>query len=433
MKLRPFELALVIVFVVLAVVSLVLFAGFQPANDAPSGSSVSGEITIWGTMPGSGMEDMLEMYQNSYESYQQVTYRYIAREQFNDVLINALADQNGPDMVVFSHEQLAELRPRLFPESYEFFPLPDVRQLYIDGAEIFALSDGLQARPLAVDPLMMYWNRDILATFGYLEAPRTWEELVNVQFPEIIDRGFDRTINRSVVAFGEYGNVRNAFGVLSLLLVQSGTRGIEEDENGYVISLDEGLSGGAPLRTTASFYTRFSQPDNTLYSWNRSFDSDRDQFISGDLAFYFGYASEGPLLERLNPNLNFDIAEVPQSAASSVRRTYGRYYGIGILRTTDNGVTAQSVLGEFSLTQVADTIAIDSGLVPVTRATVAAGSNSRYGRTAYQSAAVAYAWLNPELAKSEEIFGTMVQDINENRRTLDGAVRDVISRLEEEY
>ncbi len=67
---------------------------------------------------------------------------------------------------------------------------------------------------------------------------------------------------------------------------------------------------------TADFYTRFARPDNTLYSWNRSFSSDRDRFVSGDLALYFGYGSEGKELERLNPNLNFDIAEVPQGATA---------------------------------------------------------------------------------------------------------------------
>lgn len=433
MKLRPFELALVIIFIVLALVSLALFASFDAPPEEPDGGAISGQVTIWGTVPGDGIQQMLAAYQEAYESYQDVSYRYIDPARFNDELVNALADQRGPDIVVFSHEQLVELRPRLFPESYESFPLADIRRLYVDGAEIFALSNGLQARPIAVDPLMLYWNRDILATYGYLEAPRTWEELVNVQFPDIIDRGFDRTINRSVVAMGEYGNVRNAFGTVSLLLIQGGSKGVIETPAEYIISLDDGVGGGAPLRSTASFYTRFGQPDNTLYSWNRSFSSDRDRFVSGDLAFYFGYASEGPTLERLNPNLNFDIAEVPQGAAASIRRTYGRYYGIGILRTTDNGAAAQAVVAEFSRTGVADTIAIDSGLVPTTRATVAAGSNSRYGRAAYQSAAIAYAWLNPDLAQTDAIFNTMMQDINENRRPLDAAVRDALGRLEVEY
>lgn len=435
MKLRPFELALVIIFVVLGLVAIAVLAGYDRAPSAPEGGvAVSGAVQIWGTMPGDGMENMIESYVDAYESYNEVTYWYVPPERFHDTLINALADGGGPDLVLLSHEELVDVRRRLYPESYDNFPLRDVRTQYIDGAEIFALQDGLQARPVAVDPLVLYWNRDILATEGFLAAPRTWEELVNVQFPDLINRGFDRTINRSVVAMGEYNNVRNAFGIVSTLLIQGGTVGVTEGEREYNIELHKNRSGGGnPLRNTADFYTRFSRPANTLYSWNRAFGEDRAAFVSEDLAFYFGYASEGPVIERLNPNLNFDIAEVPQDAFATVRRTYGRYYGLAMLRTTDNFAAAQAVRAEFSRPAVADVIAVDSDLVPTTRQTVAAGSNSTYGRISYQSAAIAYGWLSPDQQQTNVVFSTLMSDINENRRQLDEAIADAIRRLELEY
>ena len=435
MKLRPFELALVIIFVVLGITALLLLMNFDGGKSAPEGSgAISGEVQIWGTLPGEGMPDMIKQYQESYDSYADVKYWYVQPERFHDTLINSLADGDGPDLVLVSQEELVDLRRRMFPEPYETFPLRDIKTLYVDGAEIFALQDGLYARPIAVDPLVLFWNRDILATNGFLESPRTWEELVNVQFDDLINRGFDRTINRAVIAMGEYENVRNAFGVVSMLLIQGGTAGVTEQDTKYLIELDKSVSGRSdPLRTAADFYTRFSRPANTLYSWNRSFGEDRQEFIGEDVAFYFGYASEGPEIERLNPNLNFDIAEVPQGATASVRRTYGRFYGLGVLRTSDNYSAAQSVLQEFTKTNVADTIAVNSGLVPATRATVNRGSNTTYGRIAYQSAAIAYGWLSPDQSETDDIFSTMMSDINENRRTLDEATRDALGRLELEY
>jgi len=435
MKLRPFELALVIIFVVLGLTALLLLMNYDGGRSAPEGGvAISGDVQIWGTLPGQGMQDMIQQYQDSYESYADVTYQFVQPERFHDTLINSLADGRGPDLVVVSQEELVDLRRRIFPETYEAFPLRDIRSLYVDGAEIFALQDGLYARPMAVDPLVLFWNRDILATNGFLESPRTWEELINVQFDDLIDRSFDRTINRAVIAMGEYGNVRNAFGVVSMLLMQGGMAGVTEQGTQYLIEIDKSLSGqGDPLRNAADFYTRFSRPANTLYSWNRSFDEDRREFISEDVAFYFGYASEGPEIERLNPNLNFDIAEVPQGATASVRRTYGRFYGLGVLRTSDNYSAAQSVVQEFTKTDVADAIAVNSGLVPATRSTVNRGSNTTYGRVAYQSAAIAYGWLSPDQTATDNIFNTMMSDINENRRTLDESTRDALSRLELEY
>lgn len=435
MKLRPFELALVIIFIVLALLALAVLAGYNRSPSGPDeGVIVIGPVQIWGTMPGDGFSAVIEEYRDLYDTYEDVTYRYVAPDQFEDVLLNALADGAGPDMVLMPHEELVDMRRRILAYTYEQFPARDIRDRYIEGAQIFALSDGLYALPIAVDPIVLYWNRDMLATEGFLAPPRTWEELVNVQFPKLIRRDFNRTIERGVVAMGVYGNVRNAFGVVSLLLIQGGSAGVSESAGRYDIALQQSVSGASnPLRTVAEFYTRFSQPANTLYSWNRSFSEDRAAFVGEDLAFYFGYASEARQIERLNPNLNFDIAEVPQGAVATVRRTYGTFYGLSLLRTSDNPGGASVVMAQLSSPEVADQIAIASGLAPVTRQTVAAGSNDTYGRVAFQSAAISYGWLNPDPQATDQIFTTMMQDINENRRSVDQSVSDALGRLEQEY
>lgn len=127
--------------------------------------------------------------------------------------------------MLISHEKLVETRKRIQPVSYESFPIRNIRDSYLDGAQIFALDDGLYGYPIAVDPIMMYWNRDIFANKDLLSAPATWEDLVNSVFPKLIERDSDRTIRQSVVAMGEYDNVRNAFGILSTLLIQGVQRG----------------------------------------------------------------------------------------------------------------------------------------------------------------------------------------------------------------
>jgi len=435
MKLRPFELALVIIFVVLGLVALALLASYDGGPGGPEeGEIVTGPVQIWGTMPGSGVQTVLDQLTEQNETYKDVSYRYIAPEQFEQTLTGALADGGGPDIILTSHEELVDSRRRIAPYTYEQFPLRDIRDRYVEGAQIYALSDGMYALPIAVDPMVLFWNRDILATEGFLVAPRTWEELINVQFNDLVRRDFDRTIRRGVVALGEYNNVRNAFGIVSMLLVQSGSQGVIDEERGYEISLNQSVSNASnPIRTVADFYTRFSKPANSLYSWNRSFSEDRATFVGEDLVFYFGYASEGPVLERLNPNLNFDISEVPQGGAASVRRTYGRFYGLSLLRSTDNAAGAYSVMSTLAAANVADQIAIGSDLTPVTRQTVAAGSNTNYGRISYQSASIAYGWLNPDPEATDVIFATMMQDINENRGTVDKATGDALGRLELEY
>ncbi len=434
MKLRPFELSLVIFFASLGVIALYLLSSYESEKDvAEQQLNAVGQVDVWGTIPAEGINQMLSTLAPEKPIFSHIKYTYHSQDQFDSNLRDALADGNGPDLILVSHEDLANLRNRIEPVSYKDFPARDVKDRYLDGAQIFALSDGLYAYPIAVDPIMMYWNKDNLTTKSFLTPPKTWEVLVNTMFPELIERADDRTIKHSVLAMGEYSNIRNSFGIISALLLQGGTKGVIESGS-YSIQLHSSESGGGdPLRAAADFYTRFSKPGNSLYSWNRSLPGDRQQFISGDLTFYFGYGSEAKEIERTNPNLSFDIAEIPQGEGATVRRTYGKIYGLSLLKASDNVNGAAMAMQALATDAVADQIAISSNLVPAYRNSVAKGSNDTYGRVTYKSAAVAYGWLNPEINATNNIFKIMVEDINENRADVDRAVADVGNRLKSEY
>jgi ABC-type glycerol-3-phosphate transport system substrate-binding protein len=433
MKLRPFELGLVIVFIGLIVASLAFLSVYKkPASD--DDVPQVGTVTIWGTLPFEPFNRVLEEIKVD-TSYQKVSYRYIEPREFDSVLVNALADGGGPDIILMSHETLVPMRKRIQPVSYEAFPLRDVQSRYLDGARIFALQDGLFAYPIAVDPLVMYWNKDILSNDNFLEAPRTWESLVNEYHSTLVRRNPDRSIIRSVVAMGEYDNVENAFGVLSMLLLQTGSEMVREKspieyDIRLNISSDDAVS---PLSVVADFYTRFSRPSNSLYSWNRSLAKDKDRFLSEELALYFGYGSEGRELERLNPNLNFDVAEVPQGAAATVRRTYGRFYGLAAMRSSKNLTGTSIVLNKLGSKEISEKIALQYGMVPAYKESVVAGSNDTFGRVAFTSAPITYGWLSPGENASREVFGRVTQDLNENRSDLSSVVSDTLGRFEVEY
>jgi ABC-type glycerol-3-phosphate transport system substrate-binding protein len=435
MKLRPFEIALIAIFTGLAIFALILLTvlDFSSGGDNAGGTAI-GPVEIWGTLPSEPIQTVLTQLREQDERYLQVTYRYLPPETFDESLVTALADGVGPDLLLTSHENLVDQRRRLQPVSYESFPLRDFTSMYLDGASVFTLSDGIYAFPIMVDPLMLFYNRSVLANEGFLAAPQTWEELVSVQFPALIERGFDRTISRSVVAMGVYGNTRNAFGTLSMLMIQAGSDRVVEADGVYSVRLNTAASGTAePFRTAVDFFMRFAQPTNTLYSWNRSFSDDRTQFISEDLIFYFGYGSEGRVIEQLNPNLSFDIAEVPQGAGATVRRTYGRFYGLTPLRSADNLNGAFQVMSALGAEPVAAALAANYNMVPAHRAAVARGSNDSFGRFTYRVAPVTYGWLNPNLGTTNDIFTDMTRSISENRNDVTTATLDALNRLRSEY
>ncbi len=432
MKIRPFELGLIIVFLFLIVGTLVLLKTYRASD---SKEVQIGRVEIWGTLPSEGVATLLQEKEAADESFKDVVYRYYEPASFSNEFVNALAEGRGPDALLISSEQLVELRSKLLPISYETFPRRDIQNQYVDGAQIFSLSDGLYAYPIMLDPLVLYWNKDMLAQANMLEAPRTWEALVNEYVPLFTKRAADRTIEKSAVALGEYGNVQNAFSIISTLLLQAGTSGVVETDNDqYVIRLNESPDAQIePFRVTVDFYTRFNRADNTLYSWNRSFSSDRDRFSSGDLALYFGKGSEAKELSRINPNLSFDIAEIPQGATATVRRTYANFYGLAVVRSSDNLPGTALVVREIGSAINQEKLAQVYNMVPASRALVARGSNDIFGRITYKSAAIAYGWLSPKRSASDEILSTAMRDVAENRSDTASAVVDALQRFEMEY
>lgn len=434
MKLRPFELAMVVIFGSLFILALILLSTYKSPVDQEVNQLASGVI-IWGTLPDAVFSNLFIKLGESNEGFNGVKYKYVPPEEFDGLFVNALADQSGPDLVLIAHDRLVKHRSRLQAIPYESFPARDFRSLYIDGAEVFSLSDGIYGFPLLVDPLAMYWNRDIFSSNGLLAAPKTWEEVVNETVPKLTVRDFNRSINRAGIAMGEYRNIKNAFPILSLLLLQGGSVMVSESSNQYRIRLDETINntGAKPFKNSATFFTNFSNTNNTLYSWNRSLRSDNEMFLSEDLALYFGFASEGKDLAAKNPNLSFDIAEVPQAQAATVKRTYGSFYSLIIPKTAKNKPGASTVMQILSSPENAKTIADGYGMAPANRAALAMGSNDIYGRIAYSSSVYARGWLNPDLDKLGGVLSTMLEDINANRSTIEAATNDTIGRIQQIY
>jgi ABC-type glycerol-3-phosphate transport system substrate-binding protein len=433
MKLRPFEVVLVSMFAILALIALALIATYKP-NKTTETVTLGSSVVIWGTVPAAAFTNMLEPLVKENQAYKVVIYEEKDARSFDAEVLNALADGRGPDIIFLPSEKLVQYRSKILPWTYESFPLRDFRDRYIDGAEIFALKDGVYAYPAAIDPMVMYYNRDLLSSKNIINPPATWEAVVNEVVPTLVERDFGRNIIRSPLAFGEYRNVQNGFGVMSTLLLQGNSAMVRELDYKYNLLLNTTPEqSGLPLENALTFYTNFASPSNPLYSWNRAQGMDHDEFLSEGLALYFGKASEARNLAIQNPNLNFDIAEVPQGASATIRRTYGSFYGFAVLRSAANPDGARIALQEIGSTNRTLLLANELGMAPAYRSSLTNGSGDRYGRIAYSAAKVARGWLNPSLDSVNTIFTQMVDDVLANRRRPSEAAMDAVTRLSDTY
>lgn len=429
LNLRPFQILTLGIFgllFVFGILALARYSGFVGEAN-PYGQSVE----IWGVLDGDEMLKEIQSITEADERFYVVTYREFDPRTFADELTNAIAEGRGPDAVILTHEEILRERPKILPVPYETLPQRSFNDTYIDGATIFNLSDGTYGFPIAVDPLVLYYNRDMLAAEDLVAPPRTWEELLNQAVPRLTKRSSNNSITQSAVALGEYQNVKNAKDILLMLMLQAGSSLVDDYVGTLELRFNETdvATSRPPADASLDFYTQFANPGRTVYSWNRSLPQDTQAFLSGDLAFYFGFASEVDELRGENPNLNFDATRVPQAADATIKRNYGLFYTLALLRSSDNRDGAYQAMVQLAGRDRAASIAEANELAPVFRSTIAARHQDPFMQNAYDGALTARGWLDPNPVASENVFKRMIEDVTSGRTRISSAVADAQTRI----
>lgn len=415
-KMRPFQIVFMAGFALLAFVGLFMFANYSGFG---GGKATVGEVTIWGTLPADRFEQGLSTLVRAHKEYGNVTYVAKSASTFETDLAEALASGKGPDLILITQEQLLSQTAKITHIDFnKDLTERAFRDSYVPIFEKFITDTGTYGIPFAVDPLIMYYNRDLLANAGVAEAPKTWEAVTGLS-ALLTKKLPDQTVEKSLIAFGEYDNVTNARAVVSLLLMQAGSRMTTSSTGGVRASLAVGGAdtfGITPAESALNFYTQFANPSKTVYSWNRSMPQSRQAFLAGDVALYPGFASERSLIRAGNPNLNFDIAVMPQPQTADKRITYGLAYAFAIPKASDNVSGAYQVAIALAAKDMGPQIAAQLGMAPALRAYLKPAADDAYGAVYLPEALIATGWLSPAPRTTDAIFSTMIGNITSGRR-----------------
>ncbi|MFZ2253084.1 MAG: extracellular solute-binding protein [Minisyncoccia bacterium] len=433
MNIRPFEIALIGIFAIAAIFGLFFFSNFD-SQESQNKKIYGDSISIWGTLDKQVVEGLLYDLTKTNKALSVVKYKQIDARSFESVLLNAIADGQSPDLVVMPHTLLASYRSKLQPISFETVPERTFRDTYIDGADIFMLSDGIYGIPFAVDPLVMYWNKDIFSSSGLAQPPKTWESLLSESMGAIVRTSDNLEITQSTLAFGEYTNVAHVKKILAMLFLQAGSSIVEEQDGGYIVTLNRSSENALPPGEAAlTFYTQFVVPSREYYTWNRSKELDRKEFLNGTLALYFAPGSERKNLERDNPNLNFDTTFVPQGSEVTTNRDYGDFYAFSIPRASKNIQGAYAVATQLTSKEAGSVLSEGYGFAPVHRASFGSEINETHKNVVYKSALISHGWLDPSPELSGMVFQKMIEDVTSGKVRLKNILRDTVSELKSLY
>ncbi|OGI61349.1 hypothetical protein A2645_00760 [Candidatus Nomurabacteria bacterium RIFCSPHIGHO2_01_FULL_39_9] len=409
-----FQIILIAVFIAFVIFGVMIFSGFIPIGQGGA-TQISGQITVWGTIP---TRDINEFIGNFKSVNRNIAVNYVAKSaaNFDEELVAALAAGTGPDVFLLDSDFVFKNRDKIFEIPYLNFPIKTYKDNFISASEIYLTNTGVLALPLYVDPIVMYYNRTLFNNAGIPRPPTAWDEFPNLA-PQLTSRSNNRII-KSAVGMGGSGNIEHAKEIISALVLQAGNPIVRREEDTF-----EAVLSSSAVSNALSFYTSFANPATDSYSWNESLPNSRNAFITGDLAIYFGTASDLFRIRDSNPNLDFDIVDMPQLPAAN-RATFGRVYGLAVAKNSKNIPAALTFVYAFSGADYAGNIANALSLPPARRDLLAARPTGSYLPIFYSSALQAKNWFDPDPKRTKEIFKTMIADVVAGRTDAEDAVDD---------
>lgn len=273
-----------------------------------------------------------------------INYRQLRIDEYEKELLNALAEDRGPDIFSINESNLAAYKSKINPlpktttlpvlqtsgtitkettvvlQKNSTVSLKSIHDRFTDQVyqDVIMPDEKEQMRvyglPLAMDTLALYVNRDLLNAAGVANTPTTWDE-----FQQDVKKitKIDKTgkLIQSAAALGLARNVERATDIVLLLMMQNGSVLIDDTTGRAVFNqVPDNLRARRvnPAAEALRFYTDFANPNTEVYTWNKDMANSLESFILGKTAFFFGYAYQLPLVKARAPKLNLEIVKVPQ-------------------------------------------------------------------------------------------------------------------------
>lgn len=414
------------VFGLAALGGIIAFAAFGLRD--PNAGSARGSVVIWGSQDDITIRAVLDtaVLENPRLSY---TYVQVPEEDLDARLTEALATDSGPDVVIATQDAIFRHKGKFLELPYEQYPASWFRETFSRVTELYLGIDGLYGLPLYIDPVVLIYNRDILAQEGYAGPADNWVQMVS-QIKRLTRSDNASNITRSGLAFGTANNIHNTKAVYSALAIQAGDVFTQLTEFGTLQPRFGEPYGQIikPAESALRFYTQFGNVDNTLYSWNSAFARSDIAFSAGQVAYIVDYASAVEEITARNPQIDLAIAELP--TANGTRTTYARVYGAFITRNTKNYEGATALLNEVIRPDLNLSLAQRFSLAPARIDALSVVVNDPTREVIRRSATYARSWLDRAPQTTELIISDMIRQVQGGQTTAGEALLTAQSRFE---
>lgn len=296
-----------------------------------------------------------------------IEYKRFRYEEYEKALLEAFAEDRGPDIFSISNGWVGKYVSKISPmpasvslpypvtksylgglkkettvemRSTKMITAAQLREKFIDVVynDVVMLSDKtaeIYGLPMSVDTMVLFYNKDLLNSAGIPQPPSTWLEFQD-DVKKITKQDKQGNFVYSGGAIGTSSNVARSFDLLSLLMMQNGTR-MTEGSTVTFNKLPAGMSDRSvvPGVEALTFYTDFAYPAKEVYTWNDQMPNSLDAFISGKVAFFFGYSYHLKDILNRAPKLSFGYSAMPQIEGNQAVN-YANYWVETVAKKSSN-------------------------------------------------------------------------------------------------
>lgn len=417
MQISKFQIAILILFGLAIVGGVIAFSVYKGSG----GQTI--DLSVWGVMPQTTWNAWYSSSPIAQNNLYRITYTTVSEQNFDNELINALAEGRGPDIVIAFHDRLLKNQTKLLPIPYTSFSKRDYQNTFIDASSALMTTEGEIAVPLLIDPLVLFHNKDTFASYSLVEPPTLWEQMYPLAQGMTVKDPKSGNIVKSAVPLGSFSNILYAKDILATMIFQAGGKIVSDTEGFITATLSDSFGAPYPPANSALlFFTEFSNPAKVFYTWNRSLSDSLSKFSAGDSAMYVGYASDLKKIRDKNPNLVFDASFLPQATGATKAITYGKMLSMAVPRGTEKWSSAFGAIFEMMSPQSVDGLYQTLRLPPARRDLLKNSPEDPFEAVFFDSAIRAFAWKDPDTDSTSAIFQNMIDSVTSGRVRIEDAV-----------
>ena len=278
-----------------------------------------------------------------------INYRKLRYSEYESELLNALAEDRGPDIFSLHNTWIKKYQNKIAPmpasitmaypvtkgtikkevvpelRTAKSLGLNDIKNNFVDtvyydvvrktaNSETKEVENKVYGLPLSVDTLAMYYNKDLFNSAGVAQPSAYWNTEFQQNVKKLTAQDTRGEITQAGAALGGSTNIERYSDILSALMMQNGAVMMDDAGEVKFSMIPSTIKDRSynPGLEALRFYADFANPAKEVYCWNKTLDGSLNMFAQGKLAMMFGYSYHLPMVRAQAPKLNFAIAELPQ-------------------------------------------------------------------------------------------------------------------------